>query len=203
MIGTQPDTNKKSDEDIAKEKQARRDTQWAFFTDKGLTALTTAYAGRSDPKTGTAKYGQVGADAVYSLYLETLQNPTAPVSNSISQLFLESEMEGERYNGSVTGLKILQKARDFRCAGLGALYVEDVINYMGAKVSESTISPEQRKMTLEEFQEADKSKAGKLFGVFRGYDEQTGVGNAIIKHGKTNVEHLEEILTQTDDKKTK
>ncbi|HOW36848.1 MAG TPA: hypothetical protein PLK34_01200 [Candidatus Pacearchaeota archaeon] len=198
--------NKKSEktpEQIAQERQARRDTQWAFFTDKGLTALTTAYAGRIDDKTGAAKYGQVGADAVYPLYLETLRSPTKPVSQGIYEIFLEAESASERYQGSVTGLNLLKKASQFRYAGMGSLYVEDVISYVGAKVSDDVISPEQRKMTLQEFQDDDKEKAGRLISVLMTYDERTGVGNAIVKSGKRPVENLEEILAQTEDKKTK
>jgi len=157
-----------------------------------LRGFVVASAGRDK-----ARYGEIGEKATHANYISALSNPDEYSGSVTANAFLKAEQEsGELYGGAVTPLHLLKTAEAFYFSGLDKVKVSDILELMGAEVSEDVISKAQRGMYMEDFETENKEAYSKLISVYASYIQTTGVGEAIAESGRSLAGNLEKILTQ-------
>lgn len=176
------------------EREDARNSQLSILRDEGLKQFAVALSGRNE-----SQFGQIGKISTYLDSKKVIENPSEIVSKRLSDILFPYVKPEEMYEGSMTPIELLRTMTSFYFGGLNLVKVSDVIELMGSKVSDEVLSSDKKSMYMGDFAEVDKESYEKIMGLYQNYVATVGVGESIVRYGKTQAGSLEGILSQREE----
>ncbi len=175
------------------EREDARTSQLNILRDEGLKQFAVALSGSNE-----SQFGQIGKVSTYLGAKNSVENPTDNVSKVLGEVLFPYAQPGEMYKGSRTPIELLETMSSFYFGGLNLVKVSDVIGLMGSEVSEEVLSKDKKEMYMGDFAKTDEAAYEKIIGSYQNYVATVGVGESIVKYGKTQAGNLEGILSQKE-----